>query len=312
MGNAVNENESILEDLDLAELSYDLVDKKPATNQFRYMSAAKSYNAVPLGSTPVTDVDASFFHENGFLRIPSVFTSEESQAQANELDRLARDWATEDKRWSGPWRKVYMDEDEEKGAKLEAMKQLHIYSRVWLDTVTSPSLIACLVPLLGPDIELHHSVMHTKPPGGQVFPMHQDHPFYPHDDGRYLDVLVHLDDTCHKNGEIRFLPGSHKQGVLEHITGTEEEPSAPHLSVDEYRLADSVAVPAKRGDVVVFSYYTVHGSYLNQTEKARRMVRIGYRHPHNTQITTGQMNGDKPGILVSGYRERRGEEPLLL
>ena len=108
------------------------------------------------------------------------------------------------------------------------------------------------------------------------------------------------------------LPGSHKQGVLEHITGTEEEPSAPHLSVDEYRLADSVAVPAKRGDVVVFSYYTVHGSYLNQTEKARRMVRIGYRHPHNTQITTGQMNGDKPGILVSGYRERRGEEPLLL
>ena len=149
--------------------------------------------------------------------------------------------------------------------------------------------------LLGPDIELHHSVMHNKPPGGQPFPMHQDHPFYPHDDGRYADVLIHLDDTCHENGEIRFLPGSHKQGPLPHILGTEEEPSAPHLPTDRYRLADSVAVPAQRGDVVVFSYYTVHGSYINATDRTRRMVRVGYRHPHNGQHQG--VNTGTPGIM---------------
>ena len=270
------------------------------------VSAAPNGSAV--GPAPLAQADVDFFHENGFLRIPSVFTPEESQAQADDLDRLAHDWATVDRRWPGPWRKVYMDDEEEKEAKLEAMHELHFYSRAWLDTVTSPRLIACLVPLLGPDIELHHSVMHTKPPGGQVFPMHQDHPFYPHDDGRYLDVLVHLDDTCHENGEIRFLAGSHKQGALEHITGTEEEPSAPHLPTDEYRLADSVPVPARRGDIVVFSYYTVHGSYINRTERSRRMVRVGYRHPHNPESNGA---GRKPGLLVSGYRERRGDETLL-
>ena len=266
-------------------------------------------NGAAVRSGPLTQADVEFYHGNGFLRIPAVFTPAESQAQADDLDRLAREWATVDRRWTGPWRKVYMNEEAEKNARLEAMHELHLYSQAWLATVTHPRLAACLVQLLGPDIELHHSVMHTKPPGGQVFPMHQDHPFYRHDDGRYLDVLVHLDDTCHENGEIRFLPGSHRQGPLEHILGTEEEPSAPHLPTDEYRLADSVAVPAKRGDVVVFSYYTVHGSYINQTDRSRRMVRIGYRHPHNVQ-TTGA-NGGKSGLMVSGYRERRGDEPLL-
>ena len=207
-----------------------------------------------------------FYHENGFLRIEEVFTPAESQAQADDLDRLAREWATEDRRWSGPWRKVYMDDETEKNARLEAMHELHHYSQPWLAAVTNPKLVACLTQLLGPDIELHHSVMHNKPPGGQPFPMHQDHPFYPHDDGRYVDVLVHLDDTRHENGEIRFLAGSHKQGPLPHITGTEEEPSAPHLPTDQYKLPDSVAVPARRGDVVVFSYYTVHG-FLHQRHR---------------------------------------------
>ncbi len=132
-------------------------------------------------------------------------------------------------------------------------------------------------------------------------------------------MLVHLDDTCHENGEIRFLAGSHKQGALQHITGTEEEPSAPHLPTGEYRsaphlptgeyrLADSVPVPARRGDMVVFSYYTIHGSYINGTDRSRRMVRVGYRHPHNPP-SDGAVR--KPGLLVSGYRERRGDEALL-
>ena len=261
------------------------------------------------GTGPLRQADVDFYHDNGFLRIEEVFTPAESQAQADDLDRLAREWATVDKRWRGPWRKVYMDEETEKNASLEAMHELHHYSQPWLAAVTNAKLVACLTQLLGSDIELHHSVMHNKPPGGQPFPMHQDHPFYPHDDGRYLDVLVHLDDTCHDNGEIRFLAGSHKQGPLPHIVGTEEEPSSPHLPTDRYKLADSVAVPARRGDVVVFSYYTVHGSYINGTDRTRRMVRVGYRHPHN-----GQSNGRNTGsanLMVAGYRERRGEEPLL-
>jgi ectoine hydroxylase-related dioxygenase (phytanoyl-CoA dioxygenase family) len=140
--------------------------------------------------------------------------------------------------------------------------------------------------------------------------MHQDHPFYPHEDDRYVDVLLHLDDTSHENGEIRFLAGSHRLGPLEHIVqGPDGEPSAPHLPPNRYPLEDTVAVPARRGDVVCFSINTIHGSYMNSTNRPRRLVRMGYRHPDNRQLA-GQSFG-RPGIIVSGLRERRsGDEPL--
>ena len=163
--------------------------------------------------------------------------------------------------------------------------------------------------LLGPDVELHHVTMHIKPPQTRhPFPMHQDHPFYAHEDPRYVDTLVHLDDTNSENGEIRFLRGSHKGGALNYITEAEEGKCSPHLSTNRYRLKDTVAVPAKRGDVVCFSIPTIHGYYINWTNQPHRLVRIGYPHPHNLQ-TAGQSLG-RLGLMVAGYRVRRNGEPL--
>ena len=259
----------------------------------------------------LTQEQIDFFNENGFLHIPQMFNEDEINALSDELDRLIEDWSITSPGWSGSWRKAYMDEELEKQVKLTAMHDLHLYSAAWARGVTHPKLGKALSQLLGSSVELHHSTMHIKPPQtGHPFPMHQDYPFYEHEDGRYVDVLVHLDDTFHENGEIRFLAGSHKQGKLPHITQNEDgTPCSPHLPPGEYKLEDTVPVPAKRGDVVVFHLYCVHGSYINQTKDPRRMVRVGYRDPHNAQVA-GQSNG-RPGMIVHGYRERRGEEPLL-
>ena len=258
----------------------------------------------------LTEAQVAFFHENGYLHIPQVFTPAETDELADELDHLVQDWAFTSPGWSGPWRQAYMDPATEKKSKLTAMHDLHLYSGAWCRAVTQPRLVAALSDLLGPNVELHHSTMHIKPPQtGHPFPMHQDNPFYEHSDGRYIDVLVHLDDTCHENGEIRFLAGSHKQGALKHIIETADGPCTPHLPTDAYKLEDTVPVPARRGDVVCFSIYTVHGSYINQTKKPRRMVRVGYRDPQNRQ-KAGQSQG-RPGLLVCGYRERVNNESLL-
>ena len=68
-------------------------------------------------------------------------------------------------------------------------------------------------------------------------------------------------------------------------------------------------VPAKAGDVVCFNIFTVHGSYINTTDKNRRLVRVGYRDPENLQLG-GQSHG-RPGLMVHGERRRmEGQEPL--
>jgi hypothetical protein len=259
----------------------------------------------------LTQDQVGFYNEHGYLRIPQVFTPEETDALADDLDRLVQDWAFTSEGWTGPWRKAYMDPDTEKKSKLTAMHDLHLYSAAWARCVSHPRLAEAVSDVLGPNVELHHSTMHIKPPQtGHPFPMHQDYPFYEHIDDRYVDVLVHLDDTFHENGEIRFLDGSHKLGAIPHVVKNPDgTPCSPHLPFEQYSLETTTPVPAKRGDVVFFSIYTIHGSYINQTKDPRRMVRVGYRDPHNIQIA-GQSLG-RPGWMVYGYRYRReGESPV--
>ncbi|MFZ8994099.1 MAG: phytanoyl-CoA dioxygenase family protein, partial [bacterium] len=108
----------------------------------------------------------------------------------------------------------------------------------------------------------------------------------------------------------RFLEGSHKTGPLEHIIQFPDgQPCTPHLPTTDYSLADTVPVPAKRGDVVLFNINTVHGSYINVTESARKLVRVGYRNPENKQ-TAGQSAG-RPGLLVHGTRVRKNGDELF-
>jgi phytanoyl-CoA hydroxylase len=52
--------------------------------------------------------------------------------------------------------------------------------------------------------------------------------------------------------------------------------------------------------VVAFSIYTVHGSFINQTDRWRRLVRLGYRDPLNKQLA-GQSHG-RAGLMVRGLR----------
>lgn len=251
----------------------------------------------------ITQEQVNFFNENGYLKIENVFTPEETQALSDDMDWLMEEWAAEGAGWTGPWRNDYMDKQTEKKSKLIAMHDLYYYSRPWNHAVNNKNLVDSISKILGPDVEFHHSTMHVKPHStGHPFPMHQDWAFYKHDDNRYVDVLVHLDDTCHENGEIRFIPKSNKLGALEHIEKTESGPCTPHLKKEEYDLKDSIAVPAKKGDVVLFNIFTIHGSYINQTKEDRRMVRMGYRHPQNKQYSGQSLN--RPGVMVAGRRRR--------
>lgn len=266
----------------------------------------------------LTHDQIDFYHEHGYLRIPDVFTPEHTARMREDLDWMIRTWANVGVGWTGPWRRQLMDVETEVKSKLIAMHDLHFYAESWLAGVTNPGLTRAMAELLadpstGEDpgdvpVEVHHSTMHCKPPStGHPFPMHQDNAFYTFSDNRYVDCLVHLNDTCHENGEIRFIDGSHKLGYLPHITrytndAGKEVGCTPHLDQNEYNLADTVAVPAKAGDVVIFNVLTIHGSHINQTDETRRMVRVGYRHTANKQLS-GQSCG-RPGILVNGRRPR--------
>lgn len=254
----------------------------------------------------LTPDQIAFYQENGYLRLEQVYPPDELQRLSEELSYVMETFATWTAAWKGPWREKYLTPEEDKKAVLVAIHELQHYSAAWTRAMTKPELADDLAQLLETEsLELHHVTLHAKSPdAGAPFPMHQDLPFYHHQDERYLDTLVHLDDADEESGCIKFLPGSHKLGKLEHILGPE---TAPHLPTDKYRLEDAVSVPAKAGDVIVFNLWTIHGSAVNNSGRWRRLVRMGYRDPRNLQVF-GQAMG-RPGMMVKGVRPKvEGQE----
>jgi phytanoyl-CoA hydroxylase len=253
------------------------------------------------GDEMLSQEQLEFFQENGFVRLEQVYSPEEIARMSEDLYVVMENFANWKAAWRGPWRKEYMSEEEDAQAVMVGMHELHHYSAVWTQALTKPELGDAMATLLDSDaVELHHSTLHAKAPtGGAPFPMHQDVPFYPHEDGRYLDALIHLDEANEESGCLKFLAGSHKLGKLAHIMGADTE---PHLPTDQYRLEDAVSVHAKPGDVVVFHLYTVHGSSVNNSGRWRRLVRVGFRDPRNRQ-EGGQAIG-RPGIMVKGLRPK--------
>ena len=129
------------------------------------------------------------------------------------------------------------------------------------------------------DILLHHTKAHIKPPEkGAPFLMHQDYHYFPHKNHTMLAVFLHLDDTTPENGGLAVYPGSHKLGPLEDHGLTDEKGESYHY-VDPNRFPISGAVPisAKKGEIVMFSYLLLHGSYLNLSSRARRMFLMQVR-----------------------------------
>ena len=246
--------------------------------------------------------DVASYRDRGYLRIPGVFGAEEVEALRTDLDRLLQDWATTSAGWTGPWRQVYMSPDVEQRSMLTHLHDLHLYSAVWCRAVTNERLAGDMAALLGgPNVELHHTTLHLKPPEtGMPFPLHQDSPFYRHEGPDYVDAIVHLDDTNDDNGCLRFVPGSHRNGHIDHIEEVDGKAVSPHLPTDEWRLEGTEPVAASAGDVVAFSIYTVHGSRINRTDRWRRLVRVGYRDPLNRQL--GGQSVGRAGPIVAGVR----------
>jgi ectoine hydroxylase-related dioxygenase (phytanoyl-CoA dioxygenase family) len=46
--------------------------------------------------------------------------------------------------------------------------------------------------------------------------MHQDEPYFPHDNHSMIAAIIHFDDAPLEKGCVRVVPGSHKLGPLQH------------------------------------------------------------------------------------------------
>ena len=241
----------------------------------------------------LTDEQRAFYQENGYVLAPGLLTPGEAAMYRDECHALA-DRLTAIGTFDGTWGSA-KDISGGVATQLRHCHDVQFYSAALTHLIVDERITGAAASIIGPNVQLHHTKMFIKPPEkGSPFPMHQDVPYFPHDNHSMIAAVIHFDDAPLEKGCVRVVPGSHKQGPLPHIVE-----GSPHLDPKEYPIEEATPVPAKAGDVLFFSYLTIHGSGINTSSEPRTTLLIQMRDPMDPPtIRTHESRGQ--GMMLRG------------
>jgi ectoine hydroxylase-related dioxygenase (phytanoyl-CoA dioxygenase family) len=255
----------------------------------------------------LTEEQLNFYDANGYLLVKGMFSRAEAaalRAEAHDLIQRLSAQRSVEATW-GSARQL------NPGGQQTVLQHCHdvqfylaSFARLLLDerlTGAAAEIIGSATGVFTGNVQLHHNKLFIKPPEkGSPFPMHQDHPYFPHANHSMIAAILHMDDAPLEKGCVRVVPGSHKLGPLPH-----DPQGSFHLPLDEYPLESAVPCPAEAGDVLFFSYLTIHGSGVNTSSEARTTILVQMRDPADWQTNQAHQSRGQGTIL-------RGVDPLVV
>ena len=188
---------------------------------------------------------------------------------------------------------------EKDGTSIRAAWAIEMDSAACAAAYRLPRVLEPVKQLLGEDVYLYQSRLNYKVAGkGDVFQWHQDYTSWymdgmPHGGHRdMLTVLIMLDDTKTVNGPLRFIPGSHVEGMIDPVYDTWTTSYPLHIVPDEKvedlsRQSGVVECTGPAGTVVIFCGNLVHGSTENKSDRDRRNLYFAYSRGGNRPVPGG-------------------------
>lgn len=246
----------------------------------------------------------SAYEEQGYLLVPDVLPVDEVEALGAEMDSIADDLrsrrGTLEASWPGSYRRQIAGGLDPAEFRCDSIHDVQRHSARVTRLLADPRIVELFVELIGPNVALHHTKYHVKPPGtGAPFPLHQDHPHFPHEGRSMMLGALFLDDASEESGTLGVVPGSHRRGPLP-IVGPEEK----YLDPAAHPLDSLTLLPASRGSVLFLNYLTIHGSPRNRSDAARRALFIQVRDPADRPTEKTHLSHAQ-GLMLAGVDTRR-------
>jgi len=210
--------------------------------------------------------DLEHYQEHGFVVQRQLVDAERMRVLQREVDDLHERMAAE------PPQGVAISWED--AAQPPRIKQLMNSEQVCpsIDAISrGDCLLGAMEQLIGPELVLYHSkLMMKSAQDGTSIPWHQDWGYwrYSEREPSQVNAMLAIDAATEANGALRFVPGSHKQGPLQHQR-FETSSFAIGLSTD-LAAYESVMVELEPGDVVFFGCLVIHGSAPNRSDSHRR------------------------------------------
>lgn len=201
---------------------------------------------------------------NGWVSVEHVFEEREADRIADIALQVSKD---EDA--SGEETQSYkMDRSPNGDTAPRKIEGPFFKHRAFQSFVLDERLESILESILGAQPLLKADQIFMKPPHfGSAKPYHQDNFYFDcHPGDHVVTAWNALDDVEESNGCLRYVSGSHREGILPH----EPLPGQPYdltPAEDRVDLSRETTAPVKKGGVVFHHSETLHTSHRNTSDR---------------------------------------------
>src|SRR5579862_3605312 len=228
----------------------------------------------------------AFYHENGYLILPELFSPTEIAAVLADSERLQTEELVAG---AGGRNRGGMVVEDGQTARLQF--DIHQTNSLFALMCRHPRTAGIMQELMGPPVYLYHSKLAFKAPfTGSVQYWHQDFGYWQslHERPEMASCLVMLDEHTEDNACMQVLAGSHREGVVAHeiapnpATGDNQLRIPSSLMPDFCRKYTRVKLVGKPGTFAAWHSNTMHASGHNVSENPRRALIIAFNAVGNS------------------------------
>jgi len=180
---------------------------------------------------------------------------------------------------------------------LKRVDSLHLFFGWARRLVTHDELLDAVAEILGDDLLVDGTLVFHKPPRDSSYvSWHQDSVYSGWHLTPSVSAWIALTSSHHRNGCMRVIPGSHKQGLLDHVN-VQDDPNLLNrrgerikMVVDESLAVDVTLQP---GEMSLHHSTIVHGSNPNTSGESRIGFIVRF-------VTSRSTNRDRALLRVRG------------
>lgn len=166
------------------------------------------------------------------------------------------------------------------------------------DLLRHPRIVEVVADLLGDDVIGWGAHFFCKlPHDGKQVTWHQDCSYWPLTPSKSLTVWLAIDDADRENACMRFLPGSHREGLLPFRESSATEGNVLNQTVEGVeRFGAPVDVELRAGQASIHSDLLLHGSEANDSDRRRCGLTLRYCSAE----VRAHLGWHRKGVVVHG------------
>ncbi|NKB70002.1 MAG: hypothetical protein GKR89_23250 [Candidatus Latescibacteria bacterium] len=223
---------------------------------------------------PLSQAKIDQYHRDGQISVPDLLTSDQLDTLRQRIEDIAEN------RLDFPEDCLEYEPGVEQRRSLLTLRKINgpaDHDPFFVEHAAAPALLETVQALLGPDIKLFGDQIFMKPPGGLEKTYHQDSPYFKIEPMALVTAWVALDEVTLDNGCLWVVPGSHKNGPLEHsepwMVGDRQDMKIPDNAFQRHR---EIPITLPAGGVSFHHSLLLHRSGPNKTPHHRRGMATHY------------------------------------